>query len=1429
MRWLVTFFMTVLVGAGVAWLLVEDRIRTAIGIPKIVSETGSETLKKLQSLRSDSVSELRITPPGYGPLTLNKTADGSWNQPGNWPLRDSEIAALLNTLTTLRTRFAAIPLDASSPDLAQYGLDQTATLVEILAELKTPRGAESLRLTFGQPAESASNFDRPCYLRVDALNEVIRLGPDVFPLLARSPEVYRRRQLLADADRIKLSGDSGPSANAGGRIAILGDKFKNIAIERTGENPVKYTLNRVAPTPEAKRELNRATAEPSVALNTLAQSWQLQFSTGSKPPVAGVSVVDRLDPTKLKNVLTTVPDLWVEGFIPSGNVTLAAAELEKPTRTITINRADGKALVLFIGKEIRTTTKTEAPPAPPMFGAPPPPPKIIKETYCYAKLKDNELIFELRTDKLDELFSDPQELRDSQLARFDASDVVEVTITPKGKPPITLKKKRGDKDAEKDDEKQDRWYVGELLADSAKVSEILDPLSRLEAKGRENLQDAVDAGKLKELELAEPNTKISVKLQPEVAKGETPPAPKSLSYDLGKVDNKKLSVRVAGWDRVNLVDDAIVKQLERPAIAYRSRRLFDTTELKLETLTVKRDNVVSFALGQKPKAAPETGTVWSLTQPLSVEADDSKSSQLTGDFSRLEVIEYVEEGPKPEDLDKKYGLTKPKYLVEASFSGPNAKPKSIEIGNAREGKPEVYARLPGSPSIFAIKKEFVDLLEGGATALLPLQFWSVSPDKITALEISRPGSNEKYKLNQDGKDWKLSGPFDATADGTTVQPLLTAAATLKADKFDALQVDPVKHGLDKPSLKVSITYKEEKPGAKDQPIQEVSTTKTLLLGNPSAPGAATRFAKVEGGTTQAVFIIPDALFREADKPALARLDKVLLSIDATRVSKVQLSHAIAEQSITLVKDDKTSTWKADGANFPIDLMTLDGLIFGGSRPPVQRLVAYGAGIKWADYGLEPAAQTITLTVGGEKPTTHIVQLGKTEPNGERYIRVQDKAAVGVIPARVGELLARTKLDFVDRNLFNFDPAGVSQISRKQDKAELELNRTGLNWEISKPAKQKADQATLSELAENLARLRATKVAAFAPADADLDTKFGLKNPGSTISLKISDKETRVLKIGKLVDASKPEGERYVSVDGANAPIIGTLGQPLLKKLLAEPVKFRDRFLAKFVDADKITMTRGERTVTFSKVNGTWKLTAPLSADAEQGELDELVNALGNLSVDELSAEKPTDLKPFGLATPEVKWQLFANDKVVLNLLIGSKEKVGSRVHAMLDKGEVVGLLEPGLSTRVTSEYRKRAVFTDLDAAQVDGVIISGGFNLSLQKSPDGKWIDPAKPTEPIDTSVVTDLVAALGSLKLERFVVDEKAKLGLYGLETPSQVIVISAKGQPARSLQIGNKVGGTNGKQVYAKLPDQTAVFILSEADTAKLTRDRAGYSGKK
>ena len=607
--------------------------------------------------------------------------------------------------------------------------------------------------------------------------------------------------------------------------------------------------------------------------------------------------------------------------------------------------------------------------------------------------------------------------------------------------------------------------------------------------------------------------------------------------------------------------------------------------------------------------------------------------------------------------------------------------------------------------------------------------------------------------------------------------------------------------------------------------------RTVVVGKASPDG--TRFARLDGDPNPAVFTL-SALPPLLDVAAIDRLDKALLALDPAKLSTVTVTPANAADALTLTRQPD-GTWKSGDAALTLDAPTVNQLAALAARPPVARVAAYGPAVKWADYGLDQPTTTVTVEAAATPPEVavkHTLKLGKAEANGERYLRVDDGPAVGVLPGRAAEGLSKSKLDFVDRTVFAFDPAALTGLTRVAGKAEFELTPTanGLNWEVTKPAKAKADKATVEELADTLSRLRAVKVAALNPPD--MAKPYGLAEPAAVVTLKVgADKpETKTLKLGALVDAAKPDGDRYALVEAADKPkAVLVIAAATAKKLLGEPIKFRDKSLAKIADADKFVLERGGRTATFAKVDGTWKLTAPVAADAEQGDLDELLNALATLRADELVAEKPADLTPFGLKSPEAKWTLSNADKPVLTLLLGKKDATG-RVHAMLDKSELVALLDPALTTKVLAEYRKRSQWTDVDASQAETVVITGpAGNVTLQKKGDA-WSDPAKPADKFDAARVTELVTAFAGLKAERYVADGKSDLAVYGLDKPGRVVAVVGKGGVTKSLAVGGPEGVSGGKQRYAKVndPARPEVFLLSEADTATLTRDRAALVEK-
>ena len=1453
MSWKSTLILVLLAGGAGAWLFLGDEVAPRLGLkPASTEPPPSSAVAALDSLKADDVVAMKVAYPGGETLEVRRAdAAAPWKTPGNWPLREAQVRELVETLGNLRTRFHATP---AGDDLARFGLTAGQHPLAVTVTLKDG-SAHSLQ--FGEPkAEGGDAFTRPAYVRIGDSPEVLTLGPDVMPVLRRPAESYRRRQLFADVERVRVAGAApqapfgAPPSDAPATVTLPGPDTESVSVRGEGPrllgfdfSPLSaFTLARTGPLPEPGI-LPRG-GEPALPADRLADAWAL---AAPRPEPA--------DPAKLRSVLAAVAGLWVDRFVtfdPGPLAIALPAALESPLaraareaipvhnamppdkrmgfadskRSVTVKRKGADEVTAWFGGVARVGERDEQVTMPsPQPGMPPQTvTRKVPTEYRYARVAGNPQVFVVPADKFDDLFATAAEMTDPRVARFDPDEVREVELRPEGGTPVKLTLKKGNRSASKDEERQDRWLIAAepnpLPAETSRVTDLLQKLASLQsddADRRTYPQAPPPAG-----------ATIVVTARERRAEGEPDAPDRTFTLAIGRPGaDGLLPVSLAGRPRVSMVDDSLGSEpsgrwlgavlfpetlsayFSRPALAYRSLKLFDAGGAPLNAVAVAG----AFSL---TKAADG----WRMTAPIDTAADATKSDQLAAALASLRATEFLGDNPTPEQL-KTYVLDRPASTVTLGF-GPRT--YTLELGAPRPGKPELFARLDRG-GVFGLPTSTTDQLTTGAVGLLPLAVWATTPDKITAVEVVRTGNAAKDSLTvaRDGGGWRLTAPFAASVPAANAQPL-AALGKLTAVRYQALSVgNPADFGLDKPYLTVKLTFREQKPG---EPA-ESTVTKTVVVGGPT-PDRLDRYARLDTPNAP-VFVVGPEFLAAAQTSPLSLPDRALLSLDPATVAKVRVTPAKPENAFTLAKD-AAGKWSAEGATYGLDAERIDALTAAAARPPVVRLAAYGDAIKWADFGLDKPANTVVVTTGGEKPATHTLALGNLDPTGARFVRVDGKPAVGVIPADAAEDLAREKFQYADRTLLTFDPATLVALSRTAGKQELELApAAAVGWDLVKPTKQRADQPLVDELAETLGRLKASRVAAYGK-KAEVFKEYGLERPSAAIRLTVGERaEEKTLRVGKPVDAAKPDGDRYAAVDSA-APeaIVGVLPAALAKKLLAPPIAFRDRTLARFVDADKLVLERGDRKVTFAKTGVTWKVTAPVEATAESAELEALVAELGKLRADTWVAEKTKDLKPFGLDRPEAKWTLTYDDKPVLVLLVGKKTADG-RAHVATGPGELVGLLDAARTDRVLAEYRARKPW-DVDAAQAESVDLAvGGAKFRLEKQ-GAEWVDPAKPADAIDVRAVNELLGTLGALRVERYAADAGADLKLYGLEKPEATLAVNS---PAgrHVLEVGGVVGGSGGKQRYARVADKdrTDVFVLSEADTARLTRDRSVYAPKK
>jgi hypothetical protein len=1337
------------VAGGASWLVYHYRQPSAppsATLTVLERELTPAKLAKIEVRRGDRTVELR------------RGGAGDWSLPGNWPTRQPEVKELVSLLTGLRSRFAPLPLGEPAT-LADYGLETPAATVIVLA------GGKDYRLHFGEEPGDNNRFSRPTYLRLNDEKEVIRLAPGLVSILDRPADYYQQRRLFPGT--ITKQADSG-------------DRVERVAARAlTAEGPDgKYSLRRDG------------------------DDWSLR-----------APVVDRADPDKVKTILAAVPDVWAEQFSAKTKKDLAACGLDKPRQTLTVKTEKGEELTLQIGQRSQMKVRTVTKPAPPSPRGFPqslePSRETVHEEYLFAKLKDNDQIFEIRADKLKDLFVAPNTLRDDRLARFRTEDARKVEISHGGDTIVLAKDK-------------ERWKLQKPAAGDAeatKVTELLDKLSLLSARD----QDIIDKADPKKYGFDAPSAVVQVTVEESQGEGDKKTTKaKAFTFTLGKTaDDKqlkpKLYVRVDQWERVNAVEDGLGKLAGRPALAYRGRRVLDFPSGDLAKVEVQR--------GQDKYVLERAKGDWKLTAPEPAAADASKASSLASDLSLLEAAEFVNDAPKPDDLEKVYGLAKPALTATLTFTKSDQKPRKLLVGKPR-GDKEYFAKLDGAPGVFVIKKDVHDALAKSSLAFLPLQLWQLPPTEIAELRFQR--GDDAYRLKRDGSNWRIAEPFEAATMMNSVQPLVDEVSNLRTERYEAHAAKQLaNYGLDKPYVRLVVVPAAKKEGDKDKKKEETKDAKerVLLIGKPTAAGAKTRYAKLGDG--EAVFVVSEKLAAAADHGPLDLLDRQVLAIDPKSVASIKTT----ANAGTLTFEQKANAWQvaAPAARFPADAAAINQLLAVWSGLRAERFAAYGPKVDLAAYGLDKPSATVQISVkkSAAKPEEHRLMLGKpvTKDGGERFARLDNGPGVFVLNAAAARPLTRGYLDYVDHSVLKFDPATVSAVRRDMAGKELELTKSDDGWKIAKPQALTADAQILDDLVQQLGSLRAERVAGFPVKDL---TPFGLDRPAAVVKVQAKTAEGKAVKHVLKVGTARANGDYLAQVDGS--PKVVVLPKAVATRLLAEPIKFRDRLLARFADVERIILERGPRRATFTKVDGTWKMTSPVNAEAEQTDLDDFINALSRLRADELVAEKADD-KPYGLDKPETRWRFLMGDKEVLALAVGAAERgmarnaSETRRYAKRAGSDLVFLLSPKMTGQALKEYRSRSVWASLDSAQVETVRYNYRRNPFVLEKSGTNWKVAGKPEVAVKSEAVSEALDALARLQAERYVVDKDADLKLYGLAPPELALELQI---PAgkRTLHVGRPEGDS--KRYYARVGDGTRydVFIISEADAGRIVRDLAAFT---
>lgn len=265
-----------------------------------------------------------------------------------------------------------------------------------------------------------------------------------------------------------------------------------------------------------------------------------------------------------------------------------------------------------------------------------------------------------------------------------------------------------------------------------------------------------------------------------------------------------------------------------------------------------------------------------------------------------------------------------------------------------------------------------------------------------------------------------------------------------------------------------------------------------------------------------------------------------------------------------------------------------------------------------------------------------------------------------------------------------------------------------------------------------------------------------------------------------------------------------------------------------VEADKIQeirVTTGPESAVLKKVDGAWRMTEPVEADADETEISSLTSNLATLEQNRVVDENAADLAQYGLSNPPLVVAFKADGTSEGQIAFGEKTPTGSDLYAV-KPGEtkvfaVSAFLESTFNKKPFDLRDKRVLKFDRDKA--DSLEISQvGSRLTLARK-DSDWTIGQPAQARGDYGAIEGLLTRLSTASMTTLVAPSTTELAKYGLDKPALTASVGT-GSSRAVLAIGKEQNGT----VYARDESRPMVFTVDPTLVTDLRKGVDDYRDK-
>jgi hypothetical protein len=417
-------------------------------------------------------------------------------------------------------------------------------------------------------------------------------------------------------------------------------------------------------------------------------------------------------------------------------------------------------------------------------------------------------------------------------------------------------------------------------------------------------------------------------------------------------------------------------------------------------------------------------------------------------------------------------------------------------------------------------------------------------DQEKASEITIDSSEaETIRLVKDEGSWRVAAPFEAPADSSAVDSILTRLGKLEAEEVVVEKADDVaQYGLDAPSRTVSVVVDGEESPRVVEFGDKTPGSSAVYARTPSSPRIYTVASWVESTFDKKPFDL-----RDRDLLHVKRGDVRTLEVEGPEGDYTLTRTDAGDWAFTKPLATRAGRWSVDGLLGTLENLRMESV----AAEDAQSLKR---------YGLDPPKRAVHLVLSdGATRTLEIGTPAGGEDEGKYHAREKGSSLVAVVPGAIvtdlekgmGELRAKKLLEIATYDTEGFDVTiGDTPWAYEKSTVEGDDGVDKTQWKRMSP-----DEAELetTKVEDALFDLSGVEVQEFVDEPGDL-ASYGLEPPLLRVDVRA--------KSNSWVELGKREGEYFArrSGDDAVLKLDATKAAELveaLEGLEAQPEKTND--------------------------------------------------------------------------------------------------------------------------------------------------------------------------------------------------------------------------------------------------------------------------------